>query len=373
MARWVGSYPVGMALTHLRLLAAMQAASLDALVITPGADMRYLAGYQAKPLERLTAFLVRHNGDALLLAPELERAEAANSQFAATGGTVLTYPEMGDAWAIVENFLADCDRIAVDAHMWAERLLTLQRRLPTVEIVSAAPLITSLRVIKSADEIAALMEAGAAIDRVHARIPHILRAGRTEREVGHEIAAAITAEGHVSADFVIVGSGPNGASPHHSVSDRVINQGEPVVIDIGGTMPSGFCSDSTRMYCLGQPPADFMEMYTALLEAQTLARNYVRPGVSCESVDAIARGHLAAVGLGDYFIHRTGHGIGLETHEDPYIVQGNTDPLEPGMAFSIEPGFYLPGRFGARIEDIVICGADGAILANHQPRELCVI
>lgn len=362
-----------MAFPDPRLIAEMQASSLDALVITPGADMRYLAGYQAKPLERLTAFLVHRNGSALLLAPELEGAEARNSGFAGSGGSVVTYPETGDPWAIVENFLEGCERVAVDGHMWADRLLTLQKRLPYAHIESAVPLITTLRVIKSHDEIAALMEAGAAIDRVHARIPHMLRAGRTEREVGQDIAAAITDEGHVSVDFVIVGSGPNGASPHHSVSDRVINAGEPIVIDIGGTMPSGFCSDSTRMYCIGEPPADFMEMYALLQEAQERARDRVSPGVSCESIDTAARQHLESAGLGEYFIHRTGHGIGLETHEDPYIVQGNPQPLQPGMAFSIEPGFYIPGRFGARIEDIVVCGEDGAIVANHQPREICIV
>ena len=356
-----------------RLIAAMQTSSVDALVITPGADMRYLAGYQAKPLERLTAFLVHRNGNALLLAPELEGAEARHSRFAETGGSVVTYSETADPWAIVEDFLNHCERISVDGHMWADRLLTLQERLPQAQIVSAAPLIGALRTIKGPDEIAALLEAGAAIDRVHARIPQMLKAGKTEREVGQDIAAAITAEGHVSVDFVIVGSGPNGASPHHSVSDRVINAGEPIVIDIGGTMPSGFCSDSTRMYCIGEPSTEFMEMYAILQEAQERARNHVIPGVSCESIDTAARQHLESAGLGEYFIHRTGHGIGLETHEDPYIVQGNSQALQPGMAFSIEPGFYIPGRFGARIEDIVVCGEDGAILANQQPREICIV
>jgi Xaa-Pro aminopeptidase len=351
----------------------MERAALDALVITPGADMRYLAGYQAKPLERLTAFLVGRNGEAMLIAPELEAAEAHGSKFVSGGGLLVTYSETGDPWNIVEEFLKKSLRIGVDPHMWADRVLTLQQRFPGAQIVSAGPFISELRVIKSPDEISALMEAGAAIDRVHARIPQMLRAGRTEREVGRDIASAIIEEGHVNVDFVIVGSGPNGASPHHSVSDRVIGVGEPIVIDIGGTMPSGFCSDSTRMYCIGEPPRDFMGMFTILLEAQSLARDHAAPGVSCESVDSAARDHLASANLGDFFIHRTGHGIGLETHEEPYIVQGNTQILEPGMAFSIEPGFYVPGRYGARIEDIVICGAEGAIPVNHRPREICII
>jgi len=157
------------------------------------------------------------------------------------------------------------------------------------------------------------------------------------------------------------------------VSDRVIRPGDPVVVDIGGTMPDGYCSDSTRMYSVGEPPADFLEYYGALQEAQQLATQHVRPGVTCESVDAVARDHLTQAGWGEHFIHRTGHGIGLETHEEPYIVTGNTLPLEPGFAFSIEPGVYLPGRHGARIEDIVVCGDDGPVPLNTRPRSLVVL
>jgi Xaa-Pro aminopeptidase len=174
-------------------------------------------------------------------------------------------------------------------------------------------------------------------------------------------------------DFVIVASGPNGASPHHEVSERVIAGGEPVVVDIGGTMPDGYCSDATRVYCLGEPPPEFARAYQALQEAQEAAVRHVRPGVTCESVDAAARQALQAAGWGEYFIHRTGHGIGLQTHEEPYIVAGNTEPLQPGMAFSVEPGVYLPGRYGARIEDIVVCAADGPDLMNHRPRGLGVL
>jgi len=174
-------------------------------------------------------------------------------------------------------------------------------------------------------------------------------------------------------DFVIVASGPNGASPHHEVSDRVIQAGDPVVVDIGGTMPSGYCSDCTRMYGVGEPPADFLEYYAVLQRAQQVAVEAVRPGIPCEAIDAVARDIIAGDGYGDLFIHRTGHGIGLETHEEPYIVAGNTLPLTEGMAFSIEPGFYLPGKWGARIEDIVIVTEDGALSVNNRPHELAVV
>lgn len=191
--------------------------------------------------------------------------------------------------------------------------------------------------------------------------------------MARDIAEAILAAGHATVDFVIVASGPNGASPHHDVSDRVIQKGEPVVVDIGGQLHSGYCSDSTRTYSVGEPPAEFSAYYEVLRRAQDAACAAVRPGVSCESVDAAAREVIAEAGYGDYFIHRTGHGIGIETHEEPYIVAGNGEPLEPGFAFSVEPGIYLPGRHGARIEDIVVCTDSGGERLNNTPRELVIV
>jgi Xaa-Pro aminopeptidase len=200
-----------------------------------------------------------------------------------------------------------------------------------------------------------------------------LRPGISEREAGRAIAAAILAEGHETVDFVIVGSGPNGASPHHEVGDRVLQEGDPVVVDIGGTTAEGYCSDCTRMYSLGEPPADFREYFAVLLAAQLAACEQARPGVTAESVDAAAREVIAAAGWGEEFMHRTGHGIGVETHEEPYIVSGNTRLLEPGMAFSIEPGIYLAGRHGARIEDIVVATEDGIERLNVTGRDLVVL
>jgi Xaa-Pro aminopeptidase len=201
-----------------------------------------------------------------------------------------------------------------------------------------------------------------------------LRPGRTERAVGADIARAIQDEGHVSVDFVIVGSGPNGASPHHEVSERVIQPGEPVVVDIGGTMPSGYCSDSTRTYVAGgAAPTAFIAAYDVLLAAQSAQRSHAGPGVTAASVDEVGRRILCDAGYADLFIHRTGHGIGLETHEDPYIVAGNELALEPGMAFSIEPGFYLPGEYGARIEDIVAVTDDGLEVLNTTSRALVTL
>jgi Xaa-Pro aminopeptidase len=201
-----------------------------------------------------------------------------------------------------------------------------------------------------------------------------LRPGRTEAEVGRDIADAIVAEGHEHVNFVIVGSGPNGASPHHALSDRVIEPGDPVVVDIGGTTAQGYCSDNTRTYIAGdEAPRDFVEYYDVLLVAQEAACRAVRPGVTAEAVDAAARDAITDAGFGQYFVHRTGHGIGLEEHEDPYIVAGNAETLEPGMAFSVEPGIYLPGRHGARIEDIVVVTLDGGERLNEVTRDLVLL
>jgi Xaa-Pro aminopeptidase len=252
-------------------------------------------------------------------------------------------------------------------------VLRLRAGLPGIEQALAGGVLRDLRIRKTTEEIDALREAGAAIDRVHSRIGEWLRPGRSEREIGRDIAEAIVAEGHVRADFVIVGSGPNGASPHHDVSDRVVQVGDPVVVDIGGTTEAGYCSDETRTYAVGEPDAEFRRYYEVLLAAQNAACDAVRPGIGCQDVDRVARRIIAEAGYGEYFIHRTGHGIGLEGHEDPYIVEGNDAALEPGMAFSVEPGIYLPGRHGARIEDIVVCTETGGERLNLTPRELMVL
>ena len=194
--------------------------------------------------------------------------------------------------------------------------------------------------------------------------------GRTEREVADDIRAAILAEGHSEAAFIIVGSGPNGADPHHEFSDRVIERSDIVVIDIGGPVEPGYNSDSTRTYCFEQPPAEIADAYAVLHDAQRAAVAAVRPGVTAESVDSAARDLLRAHGLADKFIHRTGHGIGLSVHEEPYIVEGNDIVLRPGMAFSVEPGVYFSGRWGARIEDIVVVTEDGCESLNNRPHEL---
>ena len=266
------------------------------------------------------------------------------------------------------------DAVGLADQMWAEQVLALRAALPDARQRLASEVLRELRIHKSPAEIAALAEAGAAIDAVHARMGEWLRPGRTEVEVAADIAAAIRAAGHVTVDFVIVAAGPNGASPHHGTSDRPIGAGEPVVVDIGGTMPSGYRSDCTRTYVAGgRPPAEFLDYYAVLHDAQRAAVAAVRPGASAEAVDAAAREPIAAAGHGDAFLHRTGHGIGLDGHEEPYLVAGNDRPLAAGMTFSVEPGIYLAGRHGARIEDIVVCTTDGVRRLNTTPTELIAL
>ena len=353
----------------------LHAVGLDAVLLTPGPDLRYVTGYDAKQLERLTCLVVPAYGDPALFVPRLELPAAQASPAGSLGLAIIPWEETGprsDPFAMVAALLRGISVVGLSDRMWALFVLRFRDVLAAARLALASGVLRPLRIRKSAAEVAALREAGEAIDRVHARVPGWLRAGRTEREVGADITEAILAEGHATVEFVIVASGPNAASPHHEVSDRVLEPGDAVVVDIGGAMPSGYCSDSTRTYAIGEPPAEFAAYYKVLYDAQEAACAAVRPGVTAESVDAAAREPITAAGYGEAFFHRTGHGIGLEAHEDPYIVAGNGEVLEPGMAFSVEPGIY-PGPHGARIEDIVVCTADGYQRLNNTPRELLVV
>jgi Xaa-Pro aminopeptidase len=352
--------------------AAVREAGLSALLLTPGPDLRYVTGYDAKQLERLTCLAVPADGEPFLLVPRLELAAAQASPASGLGIKTVAWGETESPFRIMKERLGTLGSVALSDRMWALHVLQFRDAFPAARLELASTVLSPLRIRKSPAEVGALREAGQAIDRVHASVPGWLTAGRTEREVGARIAEAILAQGHVQVDFVIVGSGPNAASPHHEVSDRVLRDGDVVVVDIGGTMPSGYCSDCTRTYAIGRPPADFAAYYDVLREAQDSACEAVKPGLAAQDIDRAARDIIAKAGYGEAFIHRTGHGIGLEAHEDPYIVEGNTTELAPGMAFSVEPGIY-PGPHGARIEDIVVCTATGHERLNNAPRNLVIV
>jgi len=356
--------------------AAAEAATRDvgALLITPSIDYTYLLGYAAPGFERLTCLVLSADGRASLVVPHLEEPLARHELGElANDLAIVPWDETEDPFWVVRDLLgAGLMRVAIQDQMWARFVLRLRAALDPIELVEAGPTLAALRRSKSAEEVDRLRAAAGAADQAMNRIRATRLSGRTERHVSLEIRDLLLAAGHESADFAIVASGPNSASPHHDPGDRVIEVGDALVLDIGG-FRAGYGSDTTRTVFVGDPPSEFSELYAVLREAQAAACAAIRPGVGAQEIDRVSRGPIAAAGFGDSFIHRTGHGIGMETHEEPYIVEGNADPLLPGDAFSIEPGIYLTGRWGARIEDIVVCTDGGGEILNQSSRELLVV
>ncbi|MCT1478137.1 Xaa-Pro peptidase family protein [Microbacterium sp. p3-SID336] len=360
--------PVYAARLH-RAAALARETGLDAIVVGPGPDLQYLVGVEGDTIERLTALVITPQGAPTIVVPRMELAKVRSTAVGELGLTVADWVDGDDPYPLVAAAAGDVARVGVSDALPALHVVPLGQRLG-VTLELATPVLRESRMIKDAAEIAELRRAGAAIDAVHHRVPEWLRAGRTEREVAADIAEAIVAEGHRTVEFVIVSSGAHGADPHHEVSDRVIEDGDIVVVDIGGAVPSGYNSDSTRTYVVGTPDPEAAERIAVLVRAQQAAVDAVRPGATAAEVDAAARDVLADAGLADAFLHRTGHGIGVSVHEEPYIAPGNDLVLRPGMAFSIEPGIYFPGAWGARIEDIVVVTETGGERLNLAPHAL---
>lgn len=348
----------------------MHDVGVDVLLVSVGPDLPYLTGYEAMPLERLTMLVLPATGDATLVVPRLEAPRVVERpEFA-----LLPWGEIEDPIAVVAGLVGPGGALAVGDRTWARFVLDLQAAMPTASWRKASEVLGPLRARKDASEVEALRAAGAGADRVAAQLQagEIPLRGRTESDVSKDIGRRLIAEGHHRVNFAIVATGPDAASPHHEPGHRVIVDGEVVLCDFGGTMFDdhgvGYCSDITRCVSLGEPSADVAGAYGVLLEAQHAAVEAAVVGSSCEEVDASARRIIEAAGWGEQFFHRTGHGIGIEGHEDPYIVSGNRTPLEPGHAFSIEPGIYVAGQFGIRLEDIVVAsdaGPDSLNLADH--------
>lgn len=370
-------------LDRARVIARQQ--GVAGLLVGVGADLRYLTGYNAMPLERLTMLVLPADGPASLLAPRLEAMRAAGCPAASAGLVeVVAWDETDDAHALAAARFQPSGAPRSDApalvssSLWAMHVLALQRALPGRPFGLATDVLRALRMAKDADEITLLRLAAQAADRALAGIAAGPLIGRTEIEVSREIRDRLMAEGHDDAGFAIVASGPNSASPHHEPGERRLAAGEPVVLDIGGSL-GGYQSDTTRTIWIAGPrqerPPDltYLEIHELVRKANVRATSAVQPGAACEAIDATARRVIEDGGFGPEFLHRTGHGIGLEGHEEPYLVRGNAEPLRAGVAFSIEPGIYLAGRFGVRIEDIVICGASAADVLNELPREAWVV
>jgi Xaa-Pro aminopeptidase len=369
--------PLAPAIYRQRLrdvVAEADARGLSGLLVTPSPDYAYLLGYRPPALERLTCLVVTAERVPTVVLPRLEEPLARHELGElAEEVELVAWDETDDPFRLVRGLLTGTTgRVGVQDQMWARFVLRLRAALDPIELVEAGPTIAALRVIKRPEEIERLRAAGAAADAAMDAITAVPLAGRSEADVSRRVNELLLGAGHATADFAIVASGPNSASPHHEPGSRVLREGDAVVLDIGGTL-GGYCSDTTRTAFVGQPPTAFAELYEVLRQAQAAACDAVAPGVPAESVDAAAREVIAAAGYGDRFIHRTGHGIGMETHEEPYLVAGNAQPLQPGHAFSIEPGIYFEGQWGARIEDIVVCTEAGGERLNTSSRELRIL
>ena len=354
-----------------KVRAAMTAQLVDAALLSVGHDLPYLSGYEAMPLERLTMLVVPRAGQVSMVVPRLEvpRVAAQPEVF-----SIVPWNETDNPIAIVAKLLGDAKRIAVGDQMWARFLVELLPHVPGATFTRAVDVVGALRMSKDASEIAALRAAGAAADRVAAqlhagKIPLI---GRTEAAVSADISSRLIAEGHDVVNFAIVAAGENAASPHHHAGSRVIQANEIVLCDFGGTM-NGYCSDITRCVFVGTPSRKITSAYSVLHAAQAAGVKAGVVGATCESVDAAARRIIDDAGFGDFFIHRTGHGIGMEAHEEPYMVSGNKLTIAAGHAFSVEPGIYLPGKWGMRLEDIVVATDAGPISMNNVDHSLVVV
>ena len=356
-----------------RVRTRMDEVGVDVLLLSLGADLPWLTGYTAMPLERLTMLVLPKDGDVTLVVPRLEAPRVEpRPEF-----SIAPWDETDDPVALVAKLCGPAGTAAIGDRTWARFLVDLQSALPGVRAWRKASDVTApLRAVKDAAEVESLRAASAAADRVARQLfaGEIPLVGRTEHEVSRDIGRRLVAEGHAHVNFAIVAAGANAASPHHEPGPRVIERGEVVLCDFGGTMPDGYCSDITRCVWTGdEPPPEVRDVYAVLQDAQAAAVAGAVVGTPCQDVDAIARERIADAGWGDRFIHRTGHGIGLEEHEDPYLVSGNGTSLVAGHAFSIEPGIYVDGRWGFRIEDIVVASDAGPDPLNLVPHDLVVV
>ncbi|WP_309094654.1 aminopeptidase P family protein [Streptomyces sp.] len=347
-------------------------AGLAGLLVAPGPDLVWLTGYTPPAVtERLTLLVLAAGQDPVLVVPALEAPDALK----AAGAPALTlrdWTDGKDPYAATAALLGPAGRFGISDNAWALHLLALGRALPGGSFVSLTEALPMLRAVKDAAELELMAAAGAAADAAFEEIRDVPFAGRRESEVAADLDRLLRRHGHEQVDFTIVASGPNGANPHHEAGDRVIARGDMVVLDFGG-LRNGYGSDTSRTVHVGPPTDEERRVHDVVRAAQEAGFRAVRPGAACQDVDRAARAVIADAGYGEYFIHRTGHGIGVTTHEPPYMIEGEEQPLVPGMCFSVEPGIYLPGRFGVRIEDIVTVTEDGGRRLNGTTRELVIV
>ncbi|RZB15520.1 aminopeptidase P family protein [Streptomyces sp. F001] len=347
-------------------------AGLAGLLVAPGPDLVWLTGYApTATTERLTLLVLTAGQDPVLVVPTLEAPDAAKAP-GAPALSLRDWTDGKDPYAATAALLDATGHFGVSDNAWAMHLLGLQKALPGSSYASLTEALPMLRAVKDAVELELLAAAGAAADATYEEIRKVSFAGRRESDVARDLDGLLRRFGHAQVDFTIVASGPNGANPHHEVGDRVIERGDMVVLDFGG-LKNGYGSDTSRTVHVGEPTEEERRVHDIVREAQEAGFRAVRPGAACQEVDRAARAVIADAGYGEYFIHRTGHGIGVTTHEPPYMIEGEEQPLVPGMCFSVEPGIYLPGRFGVRIEDIVTVTEDGGRRLNDTTRELVIV
>jgi Xaa-Pro aminopeptidase len=347
-------------------------AGLTGVLVTPGPDLVYFTGYAPIAItERITMLAIQDGRDPQMIVPILERPDAEEAP-SADAVTLHDWTDGGDPYAATAEMLDAAGRYAISDSAWAMHVLGLQTTLPGSGYVSMTAALPMLRAIKDEDELERLTVAGAAADASFEEIVDVSFAGRKESDIAADLAGLLRKHGHSEVDFTVIGSGPNGANPHHEMSERVIEEGDMVVLDFGG-LKDGYGSDTTRTVHVGEPSAEERKVHDIVRQAQQAGFEAVRPGIACQEIDRAARKVITDAGYGEYFIHRVGHGIGLTTHEPPYMVEGETHLIEPGMCFSIEPGIYLPGRFGVRIEDIVVATEDGGRRLNNTSREMRIV
>ena len=344
---------------------------IDAVVVAPSPDLAYLTGYDPMPLERPSLLVLRSDLAPAMIVPELERPLAAAAP-AAASLELAGWADGVDPYEEAARLLPTGARVAVGDRLWSSHLLGLQRAALAARFEPGSPVIGRIRAVKDDDELDALRRAAHGADEAFREVCTMRFIGRTEAEIAGELAELLVRYGHASAEFTIVASGPNSASPHHEPVSRPIEANDAVVMDFGGAL-DGYFSDTTRTVVAGGPPPEFERVYDAVREAQAAACEAVRPGIEAQEIDRVARGIITDAGFGERFIHRTGHGIGLEVHEPPYLIEGSDWQLEPGTTFSVEPGIYLEGAFGVRIEDIVAVTADGVERLNRSTRDLQVV
>jgi Xaa-Pro aminopeptidase len=351
-----------------RTAAAADAAGLAGVLVSPGPDLTWLTGYRPPAVtERLTLLVLAAGAAPTLIVPELERGDVGTAPFPVVG-----WRDGEDPYAVAASLLPREGTYGVSDSTWALHLLGLMAARPEAGFRAFSEALPMMRAVKDEDELTRLAAAGAAADAAYEAILSVRFAGRREREVATDLASLLQQFGHSSVDFTIIASGPNSADPHHEAGDRTITRGDAVVLDFGG-LRDGYGSDTTRTVSVGPPSKLLQSVHEVVRQAQQAAFEAVRPGVTCQEIDRVAREVITKAGYGDRFIHRTGHGIGVTTHEPPYLVEGEEQPLVAGMCFSIEPGIYLPGQLGVRIEDIVTVTDSGGKRFNNTDRALAVV